>query len=213
MVVQITFDVPPDIRAGILRGDFIRYGGVVRDTAGRLVTHLKEIPAPAKSMEQVAKPAALTLKSPWVAIGAGVITLVAVGGGIVVASKKWKKGSESAMPECVQSYNRSLRAYLDAIQNRRLNSAIIDQLITDLDAVVAHGDEGDTTVALSPDHLATITKVILDYTSKLAKANGIEMDEGDESGSDESGDGPTDAVVVSLRRYLETQKRIFAQAA
>lgn len=208
MIVQPTFYVPPDITAGIRSGDFIRYGGVVRDTAGRLVAHLKEIPTPTKAAEDVAKPAALSLKSPWVAIGVWVITLVAIGGGIVLASKQARKDSEPAIPECVQSYNRSLRTYLEAIQNGRLDGDIIDQLITDLDAVIAHGDEGDTTVALSPDHLATITEVILDYTSELAKANGIELNE-----DDESGDSPTDAVVVDLRRHLETQKRIFGEAA
>lgn len=208
MIIQPTFDVPLELAEGIASGDLVRHGGVVRDTAGRLVAHLKEIPTPEKALEEVTKSVAHRVKSRWVAMGAGVLTLVVLGGGIVLASRNWKKDSEPAIPECVQIFNRSLRAYLDAIQNRRLDADIIDRLITDLDAVIVYGDEGDTAVAFSPDRLATLTKVILDYTSELAKANHIELDE-----RGESGDSPADAMVIDLRRHLGTQRRILGKAA
>ncbi|MGC0274864.1 hypothetical protein ACO0LV_17920 [Pseudactinotalea sp. Z1739] len=208
MIVQPTFYVPSEIAAGILSGELVRYGGVVRDTAGRLVTHLKEVPTPEKVVEEVAKRAALSLKNPWVAVGAGVLTLVAVGGGVVLAVKKRKKDAELDVPECVQNYNRSLRVYLEAIQNGRLDADIIDRLIADLDTVVAYGDEGDTTVAFSPDQLATLTRIVLEYTSELAKVNDIELDEAEKPSEDSEG-----GVVVDLRRYLQVQRRIFGEVA
>lgn len=42
-VTQVTFDIPPLIQQGLQNGTLVRYGGVVRDTAGHIVTHLKEI--------------------------------------------------------------------------------------------------------------------------------------------------------------------------
>ena len=54
MIIQPTFYIPPDIAAGLLSGEFIRYGGVVRDAAGRLVTHLKEVSIPKPSEEAAA---------------------------------------------------------------------------------------------------------------------------------------------------------------
>jgi hypothetical protein len=202
------FHVPLDIELGLLTGDFIRYGGVVRDTAGRLVTHLKEIPTPEKTVAEGAKRAALSLKNPWVVVGVGVLTLVAVGGGVVLALKIRKKDAEPVVPECVQKYTHALGAYLDAIQNGTLHSDIIDRLITDLDAVVAYGEEGDTTVAFSPDQLATLAKVVLEYTTELAKANDVELHRS-ETPSERAHDG----VVVDLRQYLDFQRRIFGETA
>ncbi|NYF16016.1 hypothetical protein HDC37_000830 [Microbacterium sp. AK009] len=203
--------MPLDLELGLLSGDFIRYGGVVRDTAGRLVTHLKEIPTPEVVVEG-AKRAALSLKNPWVVVGMGVLTLVAVGGGVVIALSKRKKDAEPVIPECVQNYTEALRAYLDAIQNGALDADIIDRLIVNLDAVIAYGEEGDTTVAFSPDQLATLTNVVLDYTAELAKANDFELD-GPETPSTSTSTSTDGGEVVDLRRYLELQRRIFGEAA
>ncbi|KQQ20719.1 hypothetical protein ASF48_08960 [Rathayibacter sp. Leaf299] len=206
MTIQPIFHVPSDIAAGLLNGDFIRHGGVVRDAAGRVVTHLKEIPSSSEAVEELAKHAALNLRNPWVvAVGVGALALVAVGGGVVLALKKWKKDAEPNVPECVQSYNLSLRAYFEAIQSGSLDASIIERLIADLDAVLAYGENGVTTVAFSPEQLATLTRVVLEYTSELAKANGTELNQAE--ATSEGG------VVVDLRRYLAAQKRIFDEAA
>lgn len=208
MFVQPTFYIPPDIAAGLLSGDFIRYGGVVRDTAGRLVIHLKEVPTPEKAAEEVARRAATSIKNPWVAIGAGALILVAVGGGVVLAMKSRRKDTKPEVPECVKRYHQSLKTYLEAISARGLDAGIIDRLITDLDAVKAYVGESDTTVAFSTEQMETLTKIVVEYTAKLAEANAIELDE-----PDQVAEGAEGNVVVGLRRYLEVQKRIFDEAA
>lgn len=208
MIVQPTFHIPPDIAVGLLTGDFIRFGGVVRDTAGRLVTYLKEVPPPDKAVAEGAKRAAMTLRNPWVVVGVGVLTLVAVSGGVVLAQKKRRKNAEPIVPDCVQDYTQSLHAYLDAIQAGELDADIVDRLVTDLDAVIAYGEGVDTTVAFSSDQLATLTRVVLEYTTELAKANDFKLD----------GDGRPSVIadeddVLDLRRYLELQRQIFRAAA
>lgn len=206
MIVQPTFYIPPDIANGLLSGEFIRYGGVVRNTAGQFVTHLKEIPTPEKAVEEVANRGAAGIKTPWVRVGVGVLTLMAVGSGIVVAVSKRKKKAKPEVPECVQKYNDSLRAYLEAIHTGSLDADILERLIMDLDAVMSYGEAGDTTVAVSAEQLATLTRVVVEYTGKLAEANAIELDE--QPVEDSEG-----GAVVGLRRYLEVQKRIFNEAA
>lgn len=42
-VIQVAFDIPPAIQKGIDEGTLIRFGGVVRDTAGHVVKHLDEV--------------------------------------------------------------------------------------------------------------------------------------------------------------------------
>jgi hypothetical protein len=208
MIVQPTFFIPPDVATGLLSGDFIRYGGVVRDTAGRLVIHLKEIPTPEKAVEEVAKRAATSIKNPWVALGAGALMLVAVGGGVLLAVKSRKKDANPEGPECVKQYNESLRTYLEAIRTGSLEAETIDRLIADLDAVKAYAEGGDATVAFSAEQLETLTKVVVEYTTKLAEANQIELDEPEQVAAGAEGN-----VLVDLRRYLEVQKLIFDEAA
>lgn len=208
MIVQPKIYIPPKIQARLLSGDVIRHGGVVRDTAGRIVAHLKEIPTTEQATEEAAKRVALSFKNPRVVVAVGALTLVAVGGGVVLAVKKHRKEAEPDVPGCVQSYSLSLRAYLEAIQSGSLNAGIIDRLSADLDAVVAYAEEGDMTVAFSPEQLATLNKVVLEYTGELAKVNDVELDEAGVASADAEV-GP----VVDLRRYLDSQRKIFGEAA
>ena len=208
MIVQPTFYIPPEIAAGLLSGDFIRYGGVVRDTAGRLVVHLREVPTPENAVEEVAKRAAASIKNPWVAVAAGALILVAVGGAVVLAVKSQKKDAKPEVPECVKQYNGSLRTYLEAIRAGRLDVETIDRLIADLDAVMAYAEVSDTAVAFSAEQLETLTKIVIEYTTRLAEANEIVLDEPEPVAAGAEGN-----VVVDLRRYLEVQRRIFDEAA
>lgn len=206
MIVQPSFYVPPEIAEGILKGDFIRFGGVVRDTAGRLVIHLKEVPGQEKAIEKLSKYAASNLKNPWLITGV-TITLATVAGAVFLASRKESKESENES-EYVENYNQSLAAYVKALQSGRLNADIIDRVIKDLDSVTAYDSENDKYVTLSPEQLAPVVELVLCYTLELAKANDFELDQVRASSGTSS-----DAMVVDLRRYLETQKEIFRKAA
>ncbi|MFI6098149.1 hypothetical protein ACIA8G_21525 [Lentzea sp. NPDC051213] len=203
MIVQPTFFIPPEIEAGLLTGDLIRCGGVVRNTAGRLVTHLKEISAP-KPNEDAVEAAAWMLKKPVVI--AGLVTLAVVGTATAAVAIVRKR--KRALPECVKNYNDSLRAYLEAVRNQSLDAEIIDRLIADLGAVKAYSENGNITVDFSTEQSETLVQVVIDYTRQLAQANSIDLDE-----SPESTPTSTDAPVVDLRRYLEVQRRIFNDAA
>jgi hypothetical protein len=200
MIAQVDFDIPQEIAARLLNGDLTRYGGVVRNPAGHIVAHLREISAP-KSSEDAVEAAAWMLKKPVVIAGLATLAVVGTATAAVAIVRK-RKG---ALPECLKNYNVSLRAYLEAVRDQSLDAEIIDRLIADLGAVKAYSENGNITVDFSAEQSETLVQVVIDYTRQLAQANSIDLDE--------STPTSTDAPVVDLRLYLEVQRRIFNDAA
>lgn len=204
MIVQPTFYVPADIAAGLLSGDFIRFGGVVRDTGGRLVKHLDEVPT-LKPSEEAKAAAVSLLKKPAVLITTAVVGLAVAGAtaAVVVISRRRKR----AMPEYVKNYNSALHAYLEAVRNQTLDAEAIDRLIAALDAVKEHSETGDITVDFSTEQSETLVRLVLDYAKQLAEANLVDLNASQELVSVSEGDN-----VVDLRRYLEVQRQILEAA-
>ena len=193
MVQQVALEIPEKIIAGLLSGDYIQYGGVVRDTAGKLVALLKEVPLPkAKNYKTLA-------------IGLGAVAVVSVAGLVFLAIKnnKDKKKEEVIIPECVEKYNKSLCIYLEAVRNGKLDITTINGLISDLDTLKENYDNGKITIEFSTEQLDTLLNLVFDYTKKLAEANAVKLNE----------IAAGDNTIIGLRHYLEVQKQIFEQVA
>lgn len=200
-----TFYIPPEIEAGLRGGDLIRCGGIVRNQMGQIVKHLKEVPLPVSNEKAVARVAGM-LKSPRVLIPTAVVGTVAA---VIVAAKKRKRTGKPEVPECVQSYNASLAAYVEAVHEGRLELDIINRLIADSDSVKAYSDEdGSVTLDFSTKHAEMLVNIVIDYTRQLAEANSVDLNElqGVAPASESN-------AVVDLRRHLEVQRKIFAEAA
>lgn len=204
MIIQPSLYIPPEIEAGLLCGDLIRIGGVVRDRTGSIAKHLKEVSGPANGQETVRR-VAVNLKRPWVIIMATALSAAAVVATALIAARKRK---QTGKPECVENYNASLRAYLEAVREGSLDAGIISQLISDLDAVKAYSDNGSITVDLSTVQSETLVNLVVDYTRTLAEANSIELNELQRHAPASEND-----AVVDLRRHLEVQRQIFTRAA
>jgi hypothetical protein len=203
---QVTFFIPPETVAGLVRGDLIQYGGVVRNQSGEIVEHLKEVQLPMGGKKAAARVAAM-LKSPRVLIPTLVAGAAVVAGTSYAAARRRKL---AVVRECVGRYNTSLGAYLEAVQEGRLDAGIIDHLVLDLGAVVAYSDEAGNDISLdfSTKQAAILVKIVVDSTKQLAKANSIDLSElHAEAPASEGG------AVVDLRRGLEVQKKIFTDAA
>lgn len=206
MVIQVDFEVPREIATGLASGELTRFGGVVRNSAGRVVAHLKEVPVVERATEEFVKRAGSSLKNPRVAVTAGAMTLVAVGGGVIYAAKKRKKSAEQVVPVCVQNYSRSLQAYLEAIQSGNLDLDIINQLREDLNAVIAYEDHDGAVIAFSPEQLSVLSKILADYTGELVKMNDPGLLE--EVLRPEGSEG---ARAVDLKRHLDLQREVFGR--
>jgi len=217
MIVQPTLVIPPVIEAGLASGEYFRNGSVVRAAAsGQIVKLLDEIPKPVTQERAAQTISQLTtkLKDPRIAVP----TLL-VGTVVVVGIAMWRKrdpgqdelevADAPAVPECVDRYNASLAAYVEAIRDRRLNLQLLDQVLADLDEVRSYADpNGGVILDFSTEHAKALLSIVADYTMQLAEANGVDLAEPIEE--------PLEAKpseIDSLRRHLEVQRQIFTDAA
>ncbi|MFJ3620641.1 hypothetical protein ACIPSH_21150 [Streptomyces iakyrus] len=149
------------------------------------------------------------LRNPRVLIPTAILGTVAAGAAVIVAAKKRKQTGKPEVPECVQRYNASLAAYVEAVHEGRLELGIIERLIAELDAIKAHsGEEGSITLAFSTKHVEMLVNIAVDYTRQLTEANSVDLNElqGVAPASEKD-------AVVDLRRHLEVQRKIFTEAA
>ena len=206
MIDQPLLFVPPEIELGLLEGTFKLFGSVVREAdTGRIYKHLTElVPSPEKAEEAVK-----SMKlNPKVVISVVAVAAV-VGGGVTYLVKKRKDSKlvpVEDLPECITNFDASLRVYIEAGREGALDAQIVERLLEDLDAIKAFLDEGNE-VKISLDDLVPLFDMVIAHTSRLAEAYNVEVEDLDEQGDSEDG------VVVSLRRHLEAQKAILAEAS
>lgn len=206
MIDQPLLLVPPEIELGLLEGTLKLFGSVVREAdTGRIYKHLTElVPSPEKAQEAVK-----SMKlNPKVVISVVAVAAV-VGGGVTYLVKKRKDSKlvpVEDLPECITNFDAALRAYIEAGREGALDAEIVERLLEDLDAIKAFSDEGNE-VKISLDDLVPLFNMVIAHTSRLAEAYNVEVEDLDEQGDSEDG------VVVSLRRHLEAQKAILAEAS
>ena len=205
-VIQTSLEIPDNIALGLLAGQYVRHGGVVRDLAGHLVSLLHD-PSSVDDVEEAAKASLVNvLKNPKVVIGFGVVAVAAGAGAAAYLAPRKTKAAQPELPTCVENYVGSLAAYLDAAGHGALDAAIIDQLIADLDAVKAESDSGTITIEFSPEQLETLVGIVADHTRKLAEANQLELGNLPEPATAEG------ATIIELRPYFEVQRELFGRA-
>lgn len=151
-ITQIAFKIPPEIQAGIDAGALLRFGGVVRDRAGHIVKHLKEVSIPEvdnsageNTVVQFAK------KNKYFIIGTAIAAIAA---GVIYVVVKNKKNKEERIPKCVADFNESFAEYVDSIKMGAVSEKKIDKVM------IAFG-------------------MVRDYTVKFAEANSFEIQEED----------------------------------
>jgi hypothetical protein len=210
-VIQPNLLIPPMVQLGLDNGTLRITGGIAREVAnGRIFKHLKEIPLPEKDAAGAMSSAARMRLNPKIAIPIGLVVTAVAGGATYFAKKR--KHAEVApavieVPECVISFEESLRAYAYAGRAGNLDVEIVTQLITDLDAVKAYRDGGNE-VHFSLDQLEPLFALVIGHTPTLAEAYSVEVDDlQDEEPSPESD------TVMYLRRHLEAQRHILESAA
>lgn len=108
MIQQVAFDIPKEIALGLASGEYVQYGGVVRDAAGHIVKHLE--PADVsndvnKAIQVAAQAIQLAKENKKTAIGVLAVAGVAAAGGAVYAGvahlqhKKEERARKTAMDD------------------------------------------------------------------------------------------------------------------
>lgn len=209
-IIQITYDLPLEIAKGMAAGDLRTLGtAAIRDSTG-IAAHIREVSRTVSDPDAAVATAVVKgLRNPKaIAIGLGVVAVAAAGAGAAGWSARRKRLAQPRVPKCVEGYNASLSAYLEAIRDGHLDVEVLSQLVADLDAVKENSDNGTIALELSADESASLLRLVADYTHRLAEANAVHQDSYEKT-KPASGENP----VIDLRHYLEAQRQILDQSA
>ena len=210
-VQQVAFDIPAGIAKGLVAGDLTRYGGIVRNSAGQIVKHLKEVPiSPAEEgalKQAVQKAMSLAKGKKEILIPVIFITGAFLIGGVIYSAVKDKEKKE-AQRNAMKNFNARLTNYLNALRSESLTLDEVSNLqsaISELEAVLGGGD---LTIEIPGEQFTALITAIVDYTSRLAEANDNTLNSDDISveGNEKSG-------LKLLSNCLAVQRHIFENAA
>lgn len=174
MIQQVAFDVPKEIALGLASGEYVQYGGVVRDAAGHIVKHLEpaDVSNDANKAIQVAAQAIqLAKENKKTAIGVLAVAGVAAAGGAVYAgvTHLQHKKEERARKTAIDDFNAAFSEYLKALGNSELTVEKIDGLENAISAL--SGSEKGCTIEIESEQFKSLVKSVRDYTERLSKAN------------------------------------------
>jgi hypothetical protein len=205
--IPVSFQVPPEIALGLASGEFIRFGGVVRDSAGHIVAHLKETGSEiTKSNLDVAR--AVKSRGGIVVGGVLLIVLVAGSGTALWLSRNRKAQTSKRVVSCVNSYNEALVGYLAAIQDQTLDGDVVNRLVSSLEDLVLIGEELGDRVVVTSAVLPELLEFVVGFTKTLAEANSMSPPELEIMDQSEP-----QAAVVEMRLCLLAQREILDRAA
>lgn len=205
-IEQIAFFIPPDIQQGIDAGLFVRCGGVIRNTKGRIIKHLKELdklPTPQKDggLTKVVN----FLSKHKVAVGIGVVAITATATGILYTVFKDRKNKEIEIPKCIADFNDALSLYFNSINSSNISEEVIDQLIVALDKVKRECENGNIDLILSIENIDLLVDTVKKYTIKFAQANSFDLSKENTIDNDDK--------IINLWNYLNIQKQVFKKSS
>ena len=211
MIQQVAFDVPKEIALRLASGEYVQYGGVVRDAAGHIVKHLEpaDVSNDANKAIQVAAQAIqLAKENKKAAIGVLAVAGVAAAGGAVYAgvTHLQHKKEERARKTAMDDFNAAFSEYLKALGNSELTVEKIDELENAISAL--SGSEKGCTVEIESEQFKSLVKSVRDYTERLSKANSAKSSNVVFKLFEKK---PND--ISGLKECLATQREILTQAA
>lgn len=190
-IEQVAFAIPARIKAGLATGELFRYGGVVRDGAGHIVMHLKEVPTP--QFDKALASTRAFAKANKITLIVGTVATAAIGGtAIAVSTMKRMKINKAD-----RQFQAAMSAYFKAIVAQDMNAKVIDELDRSLGELRALTGKS-TTDLIDGDVLDSL----IDYSRNFIVHNAPAEFEQVELGQ-----------LVSLEDYLAEQKKIFDQAS
>lgn len=211
MIQQVAFDVPKEIALGLASGEYVQYGGVVRDAAGHIVKHLE--PADVsndvnKAIQVATQTIQLAKENKKTAIGVLAVAGVAAAGGAVYAGVTHfqHKKEERARKTAMDDFNAAFSEYLKALGNSELTVEKIDELENAISAL--SGSEKGCTIEIESEQFKSLVKSVRDYTERLSKVSSAKNSNVVFKLFEKK---PND--ISGLKECLATQREILTQAA
>lgn len=211
MIQQVAFDIPKEIALGLASGEYVQYGGVVRDAAGHIVKHLEPVDVSNdvnKAIQVAAQAIQLAKENKKTAIGVLAVAGVAAAGGAVYAgvTHLQHKKEERARKTAMDDFNAAFSEYLKALGNSELTVEKIDELENAISAL--SGSEKGCTIEIESEQFKSLVKSVRDYTERLSKANSAKSSNVVFKLFEKK---PND--ISGLKECLATQREILTQAA
>ncbi len=211
MIQQVAFDIPKEIALGLASGEYVQYGGVVRDAAGHIVKHLEPVDVSNdvnKAIQVATQAIQLAKENKKTAIGVLAVAGVAAAGGAVYAgvTHLQHKKEERARKTAMDDFNAAFSEYLKALGNSELTVEKIDELENAISAL--SGSEKGCTIEIESEQFKSLVKSVRDYTERLSKANSAKSSNDVFKLFEKK---PND--ISGLKECLATQREILTQAA
>ena len=211
MIQQVAFDVPKEIALGLASGEYVQYGGVVRDAAGHIVKHLEPVDISNdanRAMQVAAQAIRLAKENKKTAIGVLAVAGVAAAGGAVYAgvTHLQHKKEERARKTALDDFNAAFSEHLKALGNSELTVEKIDELENAISTL--SGSEKGCTIEIESEQFKSLVKSVRDYTERLSKANSAKSSNVVFKLFEKK---PND--ISGLKECLATQREIFTQVA
>ena len=208
-IVQVPFEVPPEIMNGILAGKYNMFGGVVRQAMGankgQIVKHLKPVGKDAvdKAKNVGVRVAELVKERPKIAIVGGVV--IAAGAGAFAIGKKVSQRIKKREQDAVKRFEKVFKVYLNAMKDGNMTLEIIENVINALSELKKSGKGNEFSFKMTASELEVLINNINEYTFELAKQNDVTLFEEEQN--------HYDGTIIGIMPFLDAQKRIFETVA
>ena len=172
-VIQVTMSLSEEAIQGILTGNMVRTGGVVRDSAGHIVEHLRDVSELESGKGGVIRSVFKSASKNKSTIAVDMATAAVIGSVAVWRISKIRKNKAFEI-----SLNKDLR---EAV-NEYMNLAVLGQLNIRTISNLKNSLEGVRKLNASPKVIISVKQFqelegyILKYTKKLAEANNFKKD-------------------------------------
>ena len=193
LIVQPKIGFSEATRKGLLEGEYIRTGGVVRNKSTMQIVEIgKEIvDKPNKKI--------FTFKNIGIAaLFVGVIILAYKGGKYLYKVIKNENKNENLENEIIINQNELTNDYINEIQTGTLDKETLINLILNFKKIIDAKNKG--LIEIDIEKFNELLNILDKYTNELAKANNIDLNI-DTKNSDD--------YLLDCVKYLECQKQIF----
>jgi len=227
-VIQPKFSISDLSFAGLLTGDFVRTGGVIRDAAsGKIVEHLKDAISmePASSSQAIAETAktsasvavkkstALSLRNKFAVGTIIVVGVAAIGYGSYRLFTYLKKRSDEKKQEEIKkanseviSYNPELTEYFNNMQTQSMTLSSVKRVIEFFE----YYSNSDLSIEITDEEMLVIRNLVVRYTIKLCESNNISLE--NKQLYIEAKTIDKDDLLYEILYSTKVQEEIFAQA-
>lgn len=204
-LVTEEFDIPMDIMAKLVAGEYRRIGGIIRVAVGPNKGQIVKILTPVK-IEQVTQSQNVGIKVlQFAKKNKKELIIITVVAGTIIAGSVICRNLKRKELEVVKKFHATLREYINDIRKGELSMKSINRLMDALDDLKQNKDYKKIKIELTTEELDVVVNCIYEYTLKLAIDNEVELTDDELITSENS--------ILNLQKYLKTQKRIFEKAA